>query len=187
MLRQCYLEVGCEYGSHTWIVTYLFLSFSSDSINTVCLSWNIKVFWKISQFGRASAFFLVIFGKLLRACFIVPGPAKLKIVRVRLVRNDVSVPFASCPSNRRHSEYYSCQTEIGAYSNTKAFIRNVSLRFYAKSKFCVCFEVHIPVLEKFSSCERASYFKSWLEGTLCVYPLNKSEMVYCNTGVKILQ
>ena len=27
----------------------------------------------------------------------------------------------------------------------KVFIRNVSLRFYAKSKFCVCFEVHIPV------------------------------------------
>ena len=25
------------------------------------------------------------------------------------------------------------------------FIRNVSLRFYAKSTFCVCFEVHIPV------------------------------------------
>ena len=25
------------------------------------------------------------------------------------------------------------------------FIRNVSFRFYAKSKFCVCFEVHIPV------------------------------------------
>ena len=25
------------------------------------------------------------------------------------------------------------------------FIRKVSLRFYAKSKFCVCFEVHIPV------------------------------------------
>ena len=100
MLRQCFLEVGCEYG-HTWQVTYLFLSFNSDSINTVCLSWNIKVFRKISQFRRASAFFLVIFGKLLRACFIVPGPAKLKIVRVRLVRNDVSVPFASCPSNRR--------------------------------------------------------------------------------------
>ena len=27
----------------------------------------------------------------------------------------------------------------------KVFIRNVSLRFYVKSKFCVCFEVHIPV------------------------------------------
>ena len=26
----------------------------------------------------------------------------------------------------------------------KVFIRNVSLRFYAKSKFCVCFESHIP-------------------------------------------
>ena len=91
-------------------MTYLFLSFNSDSINTVCLSWNIKVFPKISQFGRDSAFFLVIFGKLLRACFIVLGPAKLKIVRVRSVLNDVSVPFASCPPNRRHSEYYSCQT-----------------------------------------------------------------------------
>ena len=54
---------------------------------------------------------MVIFGKLLRACFIVPGPAKLKIVRVRSVLDDVSVPFASCPPNRRHSEYYSCQTE----------------------------------------------------------------------------
>ena len=56
------------------------------------------LFPKISQFGRESAFFLVIiFGKLLRACFIVPGLAKLKIVRVRSVLNDVSVPFASCP------------------------------------------------------------------------------------------
>ena len=27
----------------------------------------------------------------------------------------------------------------------KVFISNVSLRFYAKSKFSVCFEVHIPV------------------------------------------
>ena len=84
-------------------MTYLFLSFNSDFINTV-------VFPKISQFGRESAFFLVIFGKLLRACFIVLGPAKLKIVRVRSVLNDVSVPFASCPPNWRHSEYYSCQT-----------------------------------------------------------------------------
>ena len=91
-------------------MAYLFLSFNSDSINTVCLSLNIKVFRKISQSGRRSAFFLVIFGKLLRACFIVPGPAKLKIIRVRSVRNDV--PFASCPSNRRHSEYYSCQTVL---------------------------------------------------------------------------
>ena len=41
------------------------------------------------------------------------------------------------------------------------------------------------LLEKFSSCQRASYFKSGLEGTLCVYPLNKSEMVYCNVEVKI--
>ena len=36
--------------------------------------------------------------------------AKLKIVRVRSVPNDVSVPFASCPPNWRHSEYYLCQT-----------------------------------------------------------------------------
>ena len=28
----------------------------------------------------------------------------------------------------------------------KVFIRNVSWIFYAKSKFCVCFEVHIPVV-----------------------------------------
>ena len=26
------------------------------------------------------------------------------------------------------------------------FIRKVSLRFYAKSEFCLCFEVHIPVI-----------------------------------------
>ena len=69
-----------------------------------------KVFRKIFQSGRASAFFLVIFGKLLRACFIVLAPAKLKIVGVLSVRNDVSVPFSDCPSNRRHSEYYLCQT-----------------------------------------------------------------------------
>ena len=30
----------------------------------------------------------------------------------------------------------------------KVFTRNVSWRFYAKSKFCVCFEVHIPVIKK---------------------------------------
>ena len=29
----------------------------------------------------------------------------------------------------------------------KVFIRKVSLRFYAKSKFCVCFEVHIPEMQ----------------------------------------
>ena len=29
----------------------------------------------------------------------------------------------------------------------KVFIRNVSWRFYARGKFCVCFEVHIPVPE----------------------------------------
>ena len=111
MLRQCFWKAGCQYG-HTWLVTYLFLSFNSDSINTICLSWNIKVFPKISQFGRESAFFLVIFGKLLQACFIVLGPAKLKIVRVRSVLDDVSVPFASCPPDRRHPEYYSCQTVL---------------------------------------------------------------------------
>ena len=29
----------------------------------------------------------------------------------------------------------------------QVFIRNVSWRFYAKSKFCICFEVHIPVAQ----------------------------------------
>ena len=82
-----------------------FLSFC----NSFTLLAN-KYLLTYSQFGRESAFFLVIFGKLLRACFIVPGPAKLKIVRVRSVLNDVSVPFASCPPNWRHSGYYSCQT-----------------------------------------------------------------------------
>ena len=36
----------------------------------------------------------------------------------------------------------------------------------------------IMSLEKFSSYQRVSYFKSWLEGTLCVYPLRKGEVVY---------
>ena len=36
----------------------------------------------------------------------------------------------------------------------KVFIRNVSLRFYAKSKFCVCFEVHIPVDRDFNNSAR---------------------------------
>ena len=27
----------------------------------------------------------------------------------------------------------------------KVFIRNVSFRFYAQGKFCICFEVHTPV------------------------------------------
>ena len=49
---------------------------------------------------------------LLRACFIVPAPAKLKIVGFRSVRSDVSVPFADFPPNRGHSEYYSCQTVL---------------------------------------------------------------------------
>ena len=96
MLRQCFLKAGWQYG-HTWLVTYLFLSFNSDSIDTVCLSWNVKVSPKISQFGRDSVFFLVIFDKLLRACFIFPRPARLKIFRVRSILNDVSIPFASCP------------------------------------------------------------------------------------------
>ena len=40
--------------------------------------------------------------------------------------------------------------------------------------------------EKFGSYLHASYFKSFSEGTLiCVYPLNKSEMVYCNAEVRI--
>ena len=63
---------------------------------------------KIFQFGRASAFFLVDFGKLLRSCLIVPAPAILKIIGVRSLRNDICVP--SCPSNCGHLEYYSCQT-----------------------------------------------------------------------------
>ena len=90
------------------IWSYLITSFSVLTVIPLILF----VFPKISQFGRESASFLVIFGKLLRACFIVPGPAKLKIVRVRSLLNDVSVPFASCPPNWRHSEYYSCQTEL---------------------------------------------------------------------------
>ena len=62
--------------------------------------------------GERQLSFWLFFGKLLRACFIFPGPANLKIVRVRSVPNDVSVSFASCPPNWRHSEYYSCQTVI---------------------------------------------------------------------------
>ena len=114
-LRQCLDNAFLRWAVNMVILDQWLTSFSVLTVIplTVCLSWNIKVFRKSSQFGRASAFFLVIFGKLLRARFKVPEPAKLKFVRVRSVRNDVSVPFASCPSNRRHSEYYSCQT--GSY------------------------------------------------------------------------
>ena len=41
-------------------------------------------------------------------------------------------------------------------------MRNVSLRFYAKSKFCVCFEVHIPVRSftntKRKNCPKCRFF-----------------------------
>ena len=69
--------------------------------------------------------FLVIFGKLLRACFIVQAPARLKIVGVRSIRSNVSVPFANCPSNRGHSEYYSCQTDK-MWENLKSVYNNRS-------------------------------------------------------------
>ena len=54
-----------------------------------------------------------------------------------------------------------------------------------KNSFTVCISKNntTETIEKFSSC--ASYCKSCLEGTLCVYSLNKSEMVYCNLDVKI--
>ena len=84
-------------------MTYLFLSFNSDSINTVCLPKDLSVWEKVSFL---SGYFWQVAASLLYR----PGPAKLKIVRVRSVLNDVSVPFASCPPNWRRSEYYSCQT-----------------------------------------------------------------------------
>ena len=38
----------------------------------------------------------------------------------------------------------------------KVFIRNVPWRFYAKSKFCICFEVHIPVEKQLLNFKNAS-------------------------------
>ena len=86
-------------------MTYLFLSFNSDSINTVCLPKDLSVWERVSFL---SGYFWQVAASLLYR----PGPAKLKIVRVRSVLNDVSVPFASCLPNWRRSEYYSCQTVI---------------------------------------------------------------------------
>ena len=54
----------------------------------------------------------------------------------------------------------------------KVLIRKVSWRFYAKSKFCVCFEVHIPV-------RLFQIFESWSSFKL---NLGKSEL--CGIGVK---
>ena len=49
---------------------------------------------------RVSTFFLVgYFWQVAASLLYRSGPAKLKIIRVRLVRNDVSAPFADCPSN----------------------------------------------------------------------------------------
>ena len=52
-----------------------------------------------------------------------------------------------CLIYSRHRRKKFCK--IGAYNNTKVFIRKVSLRLYTKSKFCVCFEVHMPVANIF--------------------------------------
>ena len=82
----------------------------------------------MSQFGRESAFFLVIFGKLLRACFIVQGPAKLKIVRVRSVLNHVSVPgdsgevcgkTVSQSESRKHAEFCRPSSPDSAFENVR--------------------------------------------------------------------
>ena len=70
----------------------------------------------LSQLSLSGYFWQVAASLLYR-----PGPAKLKIVRVRSVLNDVSVPFASCPPNWRRSEYYSCQTVVRlVYINNSA-------------------------------------------------------------------
>ena len=61
--------------------------------------------------------------------------------KLKTVTINKSEPFCLMYFGHRRKKF--CW--LGAYSNTKVFIRNVSLRFYAKSKFCVCFEVHIPV------------------------------------------
>ena len=50
----------------------------------------------------------------------------------------------------------------------KAFFRNVSLRFYAKSKFCVCFEVHIPVVKTNVITKRLTEFELFLTEVICI-------------------
>ena len=102
-------------------MTYLVLSFNSDSINTVCLPKDLSVWERVSFL---SGYFWQVDASLLYR----PGPAKLKIVRVRSVLNDVSVPFASCLPNWRRSEYYSCQTVLVATIAAHAVIYCVTYR-----------------------------------------------------------
>ena len=47
----------------------------------------------------------------------------------------------------------------------KSFHQKVSLRFYAKSKFCVCFEVHIPVIVALDAIHSAK--ENGHEGQVC--------------------
>ena len=95
------------------MVTYLFLSFNSDSINTFLFFLKHKSLPKDLSVWESVSF---LSGYFLASCcepaLSSRGPAKLKIVRVRSVPNDVSVSFASCLPNWRHSKYYSCQTEL---------------------------------------------------------------------------
>ena len=62
---------------------------------------------------ESDSFFPDYFWEVAVSLFYLSAPAKLKIVGVRSVRSDVSVPFTDCPSNRGHSEYYLCQTLNG--------------------------------------------------------------------------
>ena len=43
----------------------------------------------------------------------------------------------------------------------KVFIRNVPLRFYAKNEFCVCFEVHIPVIRPKGEAPKVCSLLEW--------------------------
>ena len=75
------------------------------------------------------------------------------------------VLYISDPVGRNFARYVHTRIQ-------KVFIRKLPLRFYAKSKFCVCFEVHIPVtvqLEVFGMqrSSRMTNFLRTLSKSLC--------------------
>ena len=79
--------------------------------NTIVFPENKSLPKDLSVWGKVS-FLPRYFWQVAASLLYRSGPAKQKTVGVRLVPNDVSVPFADCRSNWRHSEYYSCQTDI---------------------------------------------------------------------------
>ena len=79
----------------------------------------------------------------------------------------------------------------------KVFTRNVSLRFYTKRKFCVCFEVHIPVNDQFQVvsdlftiiflCLRILSYNSTISLYSSLIDLARSELVTISYSKEIFE